>query len=82
MTLRLGDLAQLNLTRSALTQPCSALTRSASFSLNSLGTKILAMNMVITFELLPVITLMVKSSKVVNAVAKIAFRERRSLVRF
>ena len=40
------------------------------------------MNRMITFELLPVITLLVKSSMTVYRVDMIAFRERKSLVRF
>ena len=39
-------------------------------------------NMVITFELLPVITLLAKISTMVNRVARIAFRAERYLVRF
>ena len=45
------------------------------------STMILVMNRMITFELLPVITLLVKSSTTVNTAAKIAFREKKSLVR-
>ena len=55
------------------------LTRSATATRPS--TNILAMSSVITFELLPVITLLVESSTTVNTAAKIAFREKESLVR-
>ena len=39
-------------------------------------------NTVITFELLPLITLLAKISTMVNTVSKIAFRAKWSLVRF